>query len=95
VKLGIFSTDFRKIHIKFDGNPSCGRPNVPCGRIETDMTKLVVALEILRTPLVMFPSNLANFNMLRMSVTYKFFTQYAHFEGKGKEKFNLNLNYKS
>jgi len=31
----IFSTDFRKIHIKFDGNPSCGRPVVPCGRTET------------------------------------------------------------
>jgi len=52
-------------------------------------------LEILRTPLVTFPSNPANFNISRMSFTYKFFTQYAHFEGKGKEKFNLNLNYKA
>jgi hypothetical protein len=43
----------------------------------------------------MFPTNLANVSMLRMPVTYQFFTQYAHFEENGKAKFNLNLNYKS
>jgi hypothetical protein len=91
----IFSTDFRKIHIKFDGNPSCGRPVVPCGRTETDMTRLVVAFR----KFVDDPSNVSNKSCKFQYVAYvrhvPIWTQCVHFEGKGTEKFNPNLNYKS
>jgi len=34
MKLDIFSTDFRKIHIKFLENPSSGDQVIPCGRTD-------------------------------------------------------------
>ena len=41
-KTWIFSTDFRKIHIKFHENPSSGNRVVSCGQMDrkTDMTQL-------------------------------------------------------
>jgi len=33
-EIWIFSTDFRKIHIKFHENPSSGSRGVPCGRTD-------------------------------------------------------------
>jgi len=40
---GIFSTDFRKIHIyiKFDKNPSSGSWALPCGRTDGQADKTV------------------------------------------------------
>jgi len=49
----IFSTYFREIlkNIKFHKTPSFGKRVVPCG--QTDTTKLIVAVAILRTRLKM------------------------------------------
>jgi len=51
-----FLDRFSKNTYQFDGNPSCGRPIVPCGRTETDMTKLVVAFRNFADA----PSNVSN-----------------------------------